>query len=218
MLRIHFVLIVRIPKNMHDIMKNKLVIPLVLLLFGSILLIVGANSYVNESSTALCSACGMKIIKSDPSTLVISASDGQSSYACCPVCADMVGVNLKDSTVSGNCINCGKPVSFQIVSGSLISTNPVEATMLSGGACAKNKLACSAACEAAIRTKNDWAAAVPSKTSTQVYEMAKTKLASMTITEKPTSLSTPVYAILGSGLLLVALAPVTWIYYGKRVD
>jgi len=208
-------LLIKFPLRTPIDMKKTLYIPLALLIAGSILSVVGANSYINESGTALCTACGMKISKSDTSTLAVSSTNGQIRYACCPVCAGMVGLYVKNATITGECIGCGKEITFQLANGALSSSNPAVATMISGGSCAKNKLACSAACEATIRSKNDWAANAPVKTSSQVIAAAQTKLASVTISDKPDSISTPVYALLGSGIALLAFAPVTWVYLKK---
>ena len=197
-------------------MKKTLAIPLALLLMGSILSVVGANSYVNESSVALCMACGMKITKSDPSTLVVSSSGQPDQYACCPVCALEVGLYYKNAAISGACISSGQKITFTVKDSVLASVSPSTALMLAGGSCAKNKLCYDEANATALKTKLDWAAAVPVKTSAQVFDAANTKFATATILPKPNLVSAPSYALLGSGLLIVALAPITWIYLSRR--
>jgi hypothetical protein len=197
-------------------MKKTLAIPLALLLMGSILSVVGANSYMNESSVALCMACGMKVTKSDPSTLTVSPSGQPDQYACCPVCALQVALYYKNAVVTGACISSGQKITFNVKDSTLVSVSPSTAQMLSGGSCAKNKLCYDETNAAALKTKLDWAAAVPVKTSTQVFDTAVTKFATATITPKPSLISLPSYALLGSGIFLLALAPVTWMYFSKR--
>ena len=197
-------------------MKKALAIPLALLLMGSILSVVGANSYVNESSVALCMACGMKVTKSDPSTLTVSSSGQPDQYACCPVCALEVALYYKDAVVTGTCISSGQKITFNVRDSALDSVSPSTALMLSGGSCAKNKLCYDDANAAALKTKLDWAAAAPVKTSAQVFDTASTKFATATIAPKPNLISAPSYALLGSGLFIVAVAPITWMYLSRR--
>ena len=197
-------------------MKKTLAIPLALLLMGSILSVVGANSYVNESSVALCMACGMKITKSDPSTLVVSSSGQPDQYACCPVCALQVALYYKNAVVTGACISSGQKITFTVKDSVLASISPSTAVMLSGGSCVKNKLCYDEANAVVLKTRLDWAASVPVKTSAQVFDTAVTKFATVTITPKPSLVSAPSYALLGSGLLIVALSPITWVYFSRR--
>ena len=197
-------------------MKKTLAIPLALLLIGSILSVVGVNSYMSESSSALCMACGMKVTKNDPSTLVITSSGQLDQWACCPVCAAQVGLYFKNAVVTGTCIASGKTITFNVKDGELTLVSPDTTLMLAGGSCLKNKLACDETNAATLKIKYDWATSAPLKTSAQFFDTAKAKLASATIAPKPSLVSTPSYALLGSGLLLVALAPVTWVYFKKR--
>ena len=80
----------------------------------------------------------------------------------------------------------------------------------------KNKLASSDSNAATLKTKFDWAASVPVNTPAQVFDMAGNKFATATIAPKPGLVSLPSYALLGSGILLLSLAPITWLYFKKR--
>jgi hypothetical protein len=197
-------------------MKKIFAIPLALLLMGSILTVVGANSYVNESNVALCMACGMKVAKSDPSTLLITSPGQPDQWACCPVCAAQVGLYYKNAVITGTCTASGKTITFNVKDVELTSVSPDTTLMLAGGSCMKNKLACDEANAATLKTRFDWAASAPLKTSAEFFDTAKMKLSTATIAPKPSLVSTPSYLLLGSGLLLVALAPVAWIYFRRR--
>lgn len=197
-------------------MKTKILAALVLLLIGGSLLVVGGNAYASEASVGLCMACGMKVTKSDPSTLVITSPGQPEQYACCPVCAAQIGLFFKDATIKGTCIASGQPITMTVKDGELSSTSPASACMLAGGSCVKNKLAYDDANAAVLKGRFDWASAVPVKTPSEFFATAKAKLTTMTLSVKPATISASVLAMLGAGSLFVAAAPVAYVVIGRR--
>jgi len=197
-------------------MKKQILVPLLLAILGIILLAGGASAYVMKSTaTVVCEACGMEIEKDDPSTFSIVSSDQTVHYGCCPVCAQVVGIYYENSTVNGQCFACSKAIALTIHNGNLTSISPTGTTynvsMVFGAMCMKNKIVCGNTCAASVKSTYDWATNLPVKTSNQTFGIAKSKLAQFTVGYKPVTIPTLTYALLGSGMILLASAPVTWV-------
>ncbi len=80
----------------------------------------------------------------------------------------------------------------------------------------KNKFAYDDTQAAVLKTRFDWAASVPTKTPAEFFQTAAAKLATMTLSIKPATVSTSVLAMLGAGALLVVLAPASYVALGRR--
>jgi hypothetical protein len=80
----------------------------------------------------------------------------------------------------------------------------------------KNKLTCSTACSDAITLSYDWAATAPEKTLQESTGIAKTKLSSLTVGYRPTQIPALNYALIGIGIALISIAPITWKIMQKR--
>lgn len=197
-------------------MKKELLIPSLLAVLGIVILAGGASAYVTRSTTvAVCEACGMEIEKDDSSTFSIASSGKTAHYGCCPVCAQVVGIYYENSTVNGECFACGKAIEFTIRNGNLTSVSPTGTTynvsMVFGAMCMRNKIVCSNTCAISIRSTYDWAANLPMKTSDQTFGIAKSKLAQFTVGYKSITIPTLTYWLIGSGIILLTSAPVSWI-------
>jgi hypothetical protein len=202
-------------------MKIQILIPMLLALIGAIMLIGGASAYsARSTTTAICEACGMEIVKDDPSTLSAVSSDGHVHYGCCPVCALAVGIYYQNSTVGAKCFACGQSMTFTIRNGNLTSISPIGAayniSMVFGAMCMKNKIVCSTTCASSVKTMYDWAADLPIKTSTQAFSTAKSKLASFTVGYKPVTIPNLTYGLIISGLIFLASAPISGMLLKRR--
>lgn len=202
-------------------MKMQILIPLLLALIGAILLIGGASAYLTRSTTtAVCEACGMEVVKDDPSTFSVTSSDQQVHYGCCPICAEVVGIYYENSTVNGECFACGEAITVTIQNGNLTSVSltgvTYNVTMVFGAMCMKNKIVCSNSCAASVKSMYDWATDLPIKTSTQAFSIAKSKLAQFAVGYKPVTIPNLTYALIGSGIILLASAPVSGILLKRR--
>ncbi len=80
----------------------------------------------------------------------------------------------------------------------------------------KNKIVCSNACAESVRNMYDWAANLPVKTSAQAFSISQSKYAEFTVSYRPISVPALTYALLGSGIVLLALAPASWVFMRKQ--
>lgn len=201
-------------------MKTNYVV-LIIFLVGVIFLAGGVGATISRTMTTVaCEACGMEIGKADPSTLRVVPSDGSEHWGCCPICAMVEGIYYNDSEVDGECFACGKSIGMTFSDGELawldFSGNSEFIRVILGGSCMKNKLICSTGCSSAIQLSYDWAATAPQKTLQESTEMARTKLSSMTVAYRPTKIPALNYALIGIGIALMSIAPITWKIMQKR--
>ncbi len=201
-------------------MKIKYVV-LVIIVVGVIFLAGGVGATISRTMTTVaCEACGMEIAKADSSTLRVVSSDGAEHWGCCPICAMVEGIYYNDSEVDGQCFECGKSIGMNFSDGELawlhFSGNSEFIRVILGGSCMKNKLTCSTACSNAIESSYDWAATASEKTLQESTEIARTKLASLTVAYRPTKIPALNYALIGIGIALISIAPITWKIVQKR--
>jgi len=201
-------------------MKTNYVI-LIVVLVGAIFLAGGVGATISRTMTTVaCEACGMEIEKADPSTFLVVSSDGSEHWGCCPICAMVEGIYYSDSEVDAQCFSCGKSIGMTYSDGELayldFAGNSEFIRVILGGSCMKNKLTCSTGCSSAIQLTYDWAATAPEKTLQESTEMARTKLSSMTVAFRPTKIPALNYAMIGIGIALLAIAPITWKIMQKR--
>jgi len=188
---------------------------LVIALIGVIFLAGGVGATISRTMTTVaCEACGMEIEKADSSTFRVESSDGSEHWGCCPICAMVEGIYYNDSQLDGQCFACGKAIGMTFSDGELawldFSGNSEFIRVLLGGSCMKNKLTCSTACSNAIELSYDWAATAPEKTLQESTEIARTKLSSLTVAYRPTKIPALNYALIGIGIALISIAPLTW--------
>ena len=195
-------------------MKNLSVIVAVTII-GLIFLAGGVGATVNRTMTTIvCEACGMEIEKGDVSTMLVVSADGAEHWACCPICADVVGLYYENAVIQGQCFACGKDISVHLENSQLsyvdFSGNKEFIKVLLGGMCMKNKLVCSGACAQSVHQSYDWAADIPEKTLQEALIMANAKLETMTVGYKPLSIPALNYVMIGVGATLLAAAPIAW--------
>jgi hypothetical protein len=203
-------------------MKRSVLAALTLALIGAVFLAGGASASINRTSnTAVCEACGMEIAKADISTFSIVAADGSEHWACCPICAEVVGIYYTNSEINGKCFVTGKSIKMTVVNGnfSTATVTPAQAgdnvTIVLGGSCATNKIVSDsmhgAEARQTIGVSNASLTTVP-----QSFTAARTKLASMTVGYKPVSIPMLNYALSGVGAVFLCAAPVSWKIVQKR--
>jgi len=156
----------------------------------------------------------MEIEKADISSLLVVSSDGAEHWACCPICADVVGLYYEDAEVQGQCFACGQDINVILENSQLsyveFSGNKEFIKVLVGGMCMKNKLVCSGACAQSVHQSYGWAADVPEKTLQEALMMGSTKLQTMTVGYRPTSIPALNYVLIGTGATLLAATPIAW--------
>ncbi len=81
----------------------------------------------------------------------------------------------------------------------------------------KNKLTCSTGCSSALELSYDWVATASEKTLQESTEMARAKLSSLTVAYRPTKIPALNYALIGIGIALTSIAPITWKIMQKRL-
>ncbi len=195
-------------------------VPIIIAIIGVVLVAGGASSYVaKSSSTVACEACGMEIEKDNISTMEL-VSQSQTHWACCPVCAMVIGIYYENVTLQASCYSCSESISIEFDSGNITSVDPSNTihnvTMLFGMACMKNKLVCSNDCADHVRAEYDWAAELPTKTVMQTRSIAETKLAQFTVGYKQIEVPTITYGLIIGGLVLLAISPLEWFYIEKK--
>lgn len=203
-------------------MRKEVLIPFLLAIIGIIFLAGGTSAYfVRSGTTAVCEACGMEIQKDDPSTFS-TASDGETHYGCCPVCALIIAIYYNNATVYGNCFACGQEITFSIVNGSLTSVTPTGGTynvsMVFGMMCMKNKIVCSNDCANTMKNSYGWATDLPLKTAQQTFGIAAMKYAEFSVGYKPLAVPTLTHALIGIGIGLIVSAPLCWMLIKRRVS
>lgn len=187
----------------------------ILAVVGVIFLIGGVAAALNRTlTTARCEACGMEVVKTDVSTQRVVSSDGEEHWACCPICGFVVGLYYEDAEIQGQCFACGQDVDVHLEASQLsyveFSGNKEFIKVLVGGMCMKNKLVGSAACAQAVHQSYEWATDVPEKTLQEALMIGNNKLTTMTVGYKPISIPALNYVLIGTGVVLLAAAPITW--------
>lgn len=194
---------------------KSLSVVIVVAVIGLIFLVGGVGATLNRTmTTAACEACGMEVEKTDVSTLLVVSSDGGEHWACCPICADVIGLYYKDAEIQGHCFACGNDIAVHLEDSQLsyveFPGNKEFIKVLLGGMCMKNKLVCSGACAQSVHQSYEWAADIPEKTLQEALMIGNTKLETMTVSYRPTSIPALNYALIGIGVALLAAAPTAW--------
>ncbi|MFB3888264.1 MAG: hypothetical protein ACE14S_02160 [Candidatus Bathyarchaeia archaeon] len=173
-------------------------------------------SVQRSSSTAVCEACGMEVNKADISTFRIVAADGSEHWACCPICAEEIGLYYANSEIYAKCFSTGKAIKLTIVDGNLASASVTPADpsddvrVLLGGSCATNKIVSNALLCEQVRQAYAWASNAPLKTLPESFAVAKNKLVQMTVSYKPVSVPTLNYVMMGVGAAFLVASPIAW--------
>ena len=201
-------------------MKGGLWIPTILAIIGIIVLAGGLSVYFIKAETvAACAACGMEVSRRDISTFQILTADGKLMYGCCPICSLAIATYYDDAEVKGLCYRCGKDVSIKISNKELSTIYPNgsgdNVSMIFGKTCIKNKLVCSNECGREILRSESWATKLPIMTIQQAFSTAKTKVPEFKIQYRTVEAPIVAYALIGTGLILLAAAPI-WIMLQKR--
>lgn len=194
---------------------KSLSVVIVVAVIGLIFLAGGVGATLNRTMTTVaCEACGMEVEKTDVSTLLVVSSDGGEHWACCPICADVIGLYYKDAEIQGHCFACGNDIAVHLEDSQLsyveFPGNKEFIKVLLGGMCMKNKLVCSGACAQSVHQSYEWAADIPEKTLQEALMIGNTKLETMTVSYRPTSIPALNYALIGIGVALLAAAPIAW--------
>ncbi|MCW4054335.1 MAG: hypothetical protein NWE84_05375 [Candidatus Bathyarchaeota archaeon] len=195
-------------------MKN-LPVVFIIAIIGLIFLVGGVGATVNRNiTTIVCEACGMEIEKADVSTLLVVSADGAEHWACCPICADVVGLYYENAVIQGQCFACGQDIDVHLEDSQLsyveFSGNKEFIKVLVGGNCMKNKLVCSGACAQSVHQSYDWATDIPEKSLQEALMMGSAKLETMTVGYKPLSIPALNYVMIGIGTTLLVAAPIAW--------
>ena len=194
---------------------KSLSVVIVVAVIGLIFLAGGVGATLNRTmTTAACEACGMEVEKTDVSSLRVVSSDGGEHWACCPICADVIGLYYVDAEIQGQCFACGQDIDIHLEDSQLsyveFSGNKEFIKVLLGGMCMKNKLVCSGACAQSVHQSYEWAADIPEKTLQEALMIGNTKLETMTVGYRPISIPALSYVVMGTGVALLAAAPVAW--------
>ena len=195
-------------------MKNIAVV-VVVAIIGLIFLVGGVGATLNRTmTTTVCEACGMEIEKADVSTLLVVSADSAEHWACCPICADVIGLYYENAVIQGQCFACGQDIDVHLEDSQLsyleFSGNKEFIKVLVGGMCMKNKLVCSGACAQSVHQSFDWAADIPEKSLQEALIMGSSKLETMTVGYKPLSIPALNYVMIGIGTTLLVAAPIAW--------
>ena len=196
-------------------MRKELWIPLILTLMGVIFLGAAASTYfIRGETVAACKACGMEVDKKDISVFRILTKDGNTNYACCPVCALAIGIYHMDTAVEGLCYQCGKEITIKIANGELSTITPVgqdyNVSMVFGKACTKNKLVCSTRCGQELVRTQQWASELPIVSIQKAYSTAKAKIPEFKMTPGKIEATVLTYALAGIGSSFMVAAAVSW--------
>jgi hypothetical protein len=196
-------------------MRKELWIPLILALMGVMFLGAAASTYfVRGETVAACEACGMEVDKKDTSTFRILTKDGNTHYACCPVCALGIGAYHMDTVVEGLCYQCGKEITIKIANGELSPVNPVgpdyNVSMVFGKACTKNKLVCSNRCGKELVRTQQWASELPIVSIQKAFSTAKAKIPEFKMTPGKIETTVLSYALAGIGSAFMVAAAASW--------
>lgn len=194
---------------------NKTPVLVAVAIIGTIFLVGGVGATVNRTMTTIvCEACGMEIEKADVSTFRVVSADGAEHWACCPICADVIGLYYENNVIYGKCFACGQDINVHLENSQLsyieFTGNKEFIKILLGGMCMKNKLVCSGACTQSVRQSYDWATDIPAKTLQEALTIGSTKLETMTVGYRPLSIPALNYVMIGIGAVLLAAAPVAW--------
>lgn len=197
------------------IQLKSLSVVIVIAFIGLIFLVGGVGATVNRTmTTAVCEACGMEVEKADVSTLLVVSADGEEHWACCPICADVIGLYYKNAVIEGQCFACGEEIKVHLENGQLsyveFTGNKEFIKVLVGGMCMKNKLVCSGACAQSVHQSYDWAADIPEKTLQEALVMGNAKLETMTVGYRPLSIPALNYVLIGIGIALLVAAPIAY--------
>jgi hypothetical protein len=148
----------------------------------------------------------MVIDKGDISTFEVVAQDGSEHWACCPICAEVVGLYYQNAVLNAKCYATGTPIKIVITNGNLTSAGN-DIRVVSGGSCATNKIVASPADGQKVIETYDWASNATLKTIPQTFVSANTKLTQMTVSYRPVSIPATNYIMIGIGCALLAAAP-----------
>jgi hypothetical protein len=195
-------------------LKNLSVL-IVVTIVGLIFLLGGVGATVNRTmSTTVCEACGMEIEKVDVSTLLVVSDDGGEHWACCPICADVIGLYYENAVIQGECFACGQDIKMHLENSQFsyieFTGNKEFIKVLVGGMCMKNKLVCSGTCAQSVRQSYNWAADIPEKSLQEALVMGSVKLETMTVGYKPLSIPALNYVMIGIGATLIAAVLIAW--------
>jgi len=201
-------------------LRKEIIIPSLLAIIGLVFLIGGVSAFfVKSGTTVVCEACGMEIQRDDPSKFQVICA-GESHFACCPVCALVVGIYYINSSVEGQCFSCGTPITITVLNEKLSSVAPTGVTynvsMVFGQMCMKNKLVCSNNCANTVKNTYDWATDLPVKTTNQTFSIAETKYQQMTVGYKPLSIPMLTYVLIAIGIISLLLSPTSWVLMKRR--
>ncbi len=204
---------------------KSLSVVVVVAIIGLIFLVGGAGATLNRTmTTAACEACGMEVEKADVSSLRVVSSDGGEHWACCPICADVIGLYYENAEIQGQCFACGQDIVVHLEDSQLsyveFSGNKEFIKVLLGGMCMKNKLVCSGACAQSVHQSYEWAADIPEKTLQEALMIGNSKLQTMTVSYRPISIPALNYVLIGTGAVLLAAAPIAWrlINKGQKIQ
>ena len=196
-------------------------LPIVFAILGLILLSGGVSAYLGRGERTTCGACGMEIEKTDPSTFKIAMQDGAVRYGCCPICSLRAGIYYKNAVVSGRCFGCGIQIEVKIVNYDLSRISPTQdVSIVEGKACATTKIVCSVVCAQKVKDVYPWAkdlAVTRLEVAFQRLFLLPSHLEYSQIPYREAGISGLRHALIGIGLALLALSPVSWILPRRKV-
>jgi len=190
-------------------------------ILGLIFLSGGVAIYYGRTGrAAACEACGMEVERADPSTFMITTTDGAVKYGCCPMCSLMIGVYYRNAVVTGRCFECGREIRIRISSEDLSDISPVGAqhnvSIVLGKSCVTRKIVCSSMCAGRVRASQDWAKDLPVVPLAAAFQTAKQNVPKFTITPRQVKVPEISYILIGVGLLLVASSPISWKFLRRK--
>jgi len=202
-------------------LDTKKTLPIMLVILGLIFLSGGVAAYYGRTGrAAACEACGMEIERTDPSTFTITTPDGVTRYGCCPMCSLMIGAYYRNTAVAGKCFECGKAIGINILNGDLTDATPVgppyNISIILGKSCVTRKIFCSSTCAHRVRTSQDWARDLPIVPLATAFRTAKENVPKFTIVPRQVRVPEISYVLIGLGLVLIALSPISWKLLPKK--
>ncbi|HTY76123.1 MAG TPA: hypothetical protein VMD05_11240 [Candidatus Nanoarchaeia archaeon] len=204
-------------------MKTNILVALILGLIGIVFLAGGAAASINTvSNTVNCEVCGMTISKTDISTIQVVTPDGVTHWACSPICAAELAIYYQNDVINAKCYVSGRTIQINVVNGSITSvlvtpSSPQDNVQVvsSGDTMTSKFVSTSSYANQLLQTfsSNPNATIL---TLQQTFMMAQNMLAMKTPSYSAVQIPTLNYALMITGGILFAAAPVSWSLLKKR--
>ena len=198
-------------------MKNNVLVALILGLIGIMFLAGGVTASINTvSNTVRCEVCGMTISKTDISTIQVVTPDAVTHWACNPICAAELAIYYQNDVINAKCYLSGRAIQINVVNGSITSVSVSPSSpqdnvqvVTPGDTMAAKFVSTTSYANQLLQTfsSNPNATII---TLQQTFMMAKNMLAMKTPSYNAVQIPTLNYALMATGGILFAAAPVSW--------